>query len=135
MTEDDKRSRRHPRRPVEVPVRVSTLDPETDPRTGRAFFRTTQETCANLSRGGAFIRTHDALSPGRRVLLEIDLPERGPIEAIGRIAWSKTVLGAVGPDTQEDETGVGVEFLGGSREALSALETYLEHEAAPKRRS
>ena len=49
--------RRHPRVPVELPVRLSTIDPEIDPRTGRPYFRASREMCANLSRGGLFIRT------------------------------------------------------------------------------
>lgn len=113
--------RKFPRVAVHVPVRVSTIDPETDPRTGRPYFRATREYCANLSRGGAFIRTTDPLSPGRRVLVEIHVPNREPIETVGRVAWSKTVLSPSG----RDEGGVGVEFLGGNEEARAALETYL----------
>ncbi len=120
--EDHTLTRRHPRVPVRVPVRVSTIDPETDPRTGRPFFRATREYCANLSRGGAFIRTSDPLSPGRRVLVEIHVPEGEPIETIGRVAWSKTVLS---PGGARAEGGVGVEFLGGTGDAFAALESYL----------
>ncbi len=32
-----------------APVRVSTVDSEVDPTTGRPFFRTAEETTANLS--------------------------------------------------------------------------------------
>lgn len=99
--------RRHPRVPVRVPVRVSTIDPEPDPRTGRPCFRATREMCANLSRGGAFIRTDDPLSPGHRVLVEIHVPGCDPIETLGRVAWSKSVLGPAG----RVESGVGVEFV------------------------
>ena len=88
MPEHKSPQRRHRRIAVHMPVRISTIDPETDPRTGRPYFRATREYCANLSRGGAFIRTSDPLSPGRRVLVEIHMP----VEAIGRVAWSKTVL-------------------------------------------
>lgn len=122
MDDSRARHRRHPRVPVNVPVRVSTIDPETDPRTGRHFFRASREYCANLSPGGAFIRTADPLSPGRRILVEIHVPRRAPIEAIGRVAWSKTVLV---PGGAVDESGVGVEFLGGSPDALRAIERYL----------
>jgi len=122
MADSGPSRRRHPRVPVQVPVRLSTIDPETDPRTGRPFFRASRETCANLSRGGAFIRTGDPLSPGRRVLVEIHVPDGEPIETIGRVAWSKTVLQ---PGGQPGESGVGVEFLGGSSTALRALSVYL----------
>ena len=40
-----------------MPVRISTIEPERDPWTGRPFFRATEETCGNLSEGGAFVRT------------------------------------------------------------------------------
>lgn len=123
MDESFVTKRRHPRVSVHVPVRVSTIDPEIDPRTGRPFFRATREYCANLSRGGAFIRTNDPLSPGRRVLVEIHVPEGELIETIGRVAWSKSVLQ---PSGELGECGVGVEFLGGSSEALVALSSYLE---------
>jgi Tfp pilus assembly protein PilZ len=123
MDESFSSTRRHPRVTVNVPVRVSTIDPETDPRTGRPFFRATREYCANLSCGGAFIRTHDPLSPGRRLLVEIHVPEGEFIETIGRVAWSKSVLQ---PGGELSECGVGVEFLGGTSEALGALSTYLE---------
>jgi uncharacterized protein (TIGR02266 family) len=123
MFEHNSKQRRHRRIAVHMPVRISTIDPETDPRTGRPFFRATREYCANLSRGGAFIRTSDPLSPGRRVLVEIHMPEGEPVEAIGRVAWSKTVLTTSG---DPEDSGVGVEFLGSSADQLTALADYLE---------
>jgi len=132
MSDNMTNRRRHRRVSVHVPVRVSTIDPETDPRTGRPYFRATREYCANLSRGGAFIRTTDPLSPGRRVLVEIHVPEGEPIEAIGRVAWSKTVLTTSG---NNEDSGVGVEFLGASGAQLSALSDYLDLPADPTDRS
>ena len=122
MSETKSHRRRHRRIAVHMPVRISTIDAETDPRTGRPYFRATREYCANLSRGGAFIRTSDPLSPGRRVLVEIHIPEGEPIEAIGRVAWSKTVLTSSG---DPEDSGVGVEFLGASGDRLAALANYL----------
>src|SRR3989304_2619531 len=99
-----------------MPVRIATIEPERDPWTGRPFFRASQETCANVSSGGAYVQTGEPLgpgrpillaiplpggphvrpaeplAPGRRILLEITLPDGQPVEAIGRIAWSKRVL-------------------------------------------
>jgi hypothetical protein len=115
--------RRHPRVAVNVPVRISSIDPEIDARTGRPFFRATREQCANLSRGGAFLRTSDPLPPGRRVLVEIPVPGGGRIDAIGRVAWTRTVLE---PGAPPGECGVGVEFVGGSSEGLGVLSSYLE---------
>ncbi len=132
MSESDRKQRRHRRIAVHMPVRISTIDPETDPRTGRPYFRATREYCANLSRGGVFIRTSDPLSPGRRVLVEIHVPEGEPIEAIGRVAWSKTVLTRSG---DPDGSGVGVEFLGSSADQLNALAHYLEMPPEPAKPS
>lgn len=108
MPKDFATSRRHRRIPVHVAVRISTIDPETDPRTGRPYFRDTREYVANLSRGGAFIRTNDPPSPGRRVLVQIHVPDGEPIETIGRIAWSRKVLA---PNGDSEDGGAGVEFL------------------------
>jgi len=132
MSENDEGQRRHRRVAVHMPVRISTIDAETDPRTGRPYFRATREYCANLSRGGAFIRTADPLSPGRRVLVEIHVPEGEPIEAIGRVAWSKTVLATSG---EPEDSGVGVEFLGSSGDRLNVLANSLELPAEPGKRS
>ena len=120
--------RRHERIDSAIPVRISTIEPERDPWTGRPFFRTLQETCANVSRGGAFIRTREPLDPGRRILVEIRLPTGKPLEAIGRIAWVKRVLS---PTQRDDESGIGVEFLGGASEQFNALDDYLTKQPAP----
>ena len=113
--------RRHPRLEIRAPIRMSTIDPESDPVTGRSFFRTITETCANLSRGGAYVLTSDPLAPGRRVLLEIDVPGGDrPIEAIGRIAWTQM------PESpRSSEGGQGIQFLGGTPDHLARLEALL----------
>jgi uncharacterized protein (TIGR02266 family) len=129
MSDYETRQRRYRRVAVHMPVRISTIDPETDSRTGRPYFRATREYCVNLSRGGAFIRTSDPLSPGRRVLVEIHVPEGEPVEAVARVAWSKTVLTSGG---DSGDSGVGVEFLGSSKDQLSALAEYLEIEIPPE---
>lgn len=122
MSQSFRNVRRHPRIPVRVPVRMSTIDPELDPRTGRPCFRATHEMCANLSRGGAFIRTDDPLAPGHRVLVEITMPGGGIVETLGRVAWSKSVLGPGG----RVENGVGVEFVdAGAADGLRALDRLL----------
>jgi uncharacterized protein (TIGR02266 family) len=115
--------RRHPRVPTSLPVRVSTIEPERDPWTGRPFFRASRETCANVSRGGVYVRTGEPLTPGRRVLLELELPGGRPLEAIGRVAWQRRVMT---PPGGEGECGVGVEFLGAASDQISALEDFIE---------
>ena len=115
--------RRHPRVAAKLEIRISTIEPERDPWTGRPFFRASQETCGNVSRGGAFVRTGEAYTPGRRLLVELRLPDGTPLEAIGRVAWTKRV---VGENNDSEQTGVGVEFIGGSPEQFRNLEQLVE---------
>ena len=114
--------RRYRRIALALPVRVSTIDAETDPYTGRPFFRLSREWCGNVSRGGVFIRTPEPLAPGRRVLLEVSLPDGTPLEATGRVAWARRVLA---PPGDHEEAGVGIEFLGATSAGLTALEQLL----------
>jgi hypothetical protein len=114
--------RRHPRIDARIPVRISTIDSDRDPWTGRPYFRSSQETCSNLSRGGAFVRTGELLEPGRRVLVELSLPNGSQVEAIGRVAWTKRTLASRGPEL---DTGIGIEFLGGASTQLSVLEDFV----------
>ena len=125
MPEVSLNNRRHRRVTTRVTVRISTIDSETDPATGKPYFRSTEETCANLSRGGAFIETDDPISPGRRLLVEIDLPGGPALQTIGRVAWSKSILSPTGKLGQQPGSGIGVEFLGGSPEHFAALESHL----------
>lgn len=110
-------ARRETRVPLTAPVRISTLDAETDPQSGRPFFRSSRELCSNVSRGGLFIRTAEPLEPGRRLLVELELPGGNEVEAVGRVAWVKKSLAPGG------ERGVGVEILGGDR--LASLQEYV----------
>ncbi len=121
--ENNSERRRHPRVTANLDVRISTIEPERDPWTGRPFFRASQETCGNVSHGGAFVRTAEEYTPGRRLLVEIQLPDGSPLEAIGRVAWTKRVLGGA---AGEDSVGVGVEFIGGSPEQLERLELFVD---------
>ena len=121
MRDERPDTRRHPRIAATFAVRISTLEPERDPWTGKPFFRASQERCINVSRGGAFVRTAEPLAPGRRILLELDLPSGAPLEAIGRVAWTRRTLRS----GAQPDSGVGVEFLGGSSEQLAALDEFL----------
>jgi uncharacterized protein (TIGR02266 family) len=122
---DFESTRRHPRIPVRVPVDVSTIDPETDPRTGRPYFRECQELCGNLSTGGMFIASADPPGPGRRLLLRIHTPDGAPpIEAIARVAWRK-------PEVGMEQPGVGVEFLKPSPATRAAIERMLDSATTP----
>jgi hypothetical protein len=115
-----------PRAPPPSAPRAPAPDPSLDDRpeidrfTGRPFFRSFEETVADVSRGGARIRSREPLAPGRRVLLEIELPDGRGFEAIARVAWARLDIG-----TPSDETGLGIEFLGGSPEQMTRLERFL----------
>jgi Tfp pilus assembly protein PilZ len=111
--------RRHRRVDVDAPIRVSTIDPEIDPHTGRPFFRAFEDRCLNLSRGGLLLRTHEPLLPGRRVLLEVEIPGGPRFEAVARVAWA----GRAGRES--DALDLGVEFLGGIPDHLTRLERFL----------
>ena len=122
MSDSYASQRRHQRVDTTINVRISTIEPERDPWTGRPFFRASHETCANVSRGGAFVMTSEPLRPGRRLLLEMHLPGGEPVEAIGRVAWSKRLVGESPADAA---SGIGIEFLGGSAEQFAVLEEFI----------
>jgi Tfp pilus assembly protein PilZ len=122
--------RRHERVPVRVNVRISTIDLEIDPTTGKAYFRSLEETCANVSRGGTFVPTRDPIEPGRRLLLELEIPDGPAIQTIGRVAWTRTVMEPTGDSTS---SGFGIEFTGGTPEQLSQLEAFLAHKERRRR--
>ncbi|MFK7897642.1 MAG: PilZ domain-containing protein [Myxococcota bacterium] len=117
-------SQRHQRVMAQVPARISTVDAERDPDTGKLFFRSTETTTANLSRGGAFVHSWEPLAPGRRVVINFELPTGAEIQVVGRVAWTRREL-RLG-DTQElQPPGYGVEFVGGTAAEVAALDTYL----------
>jgi uncharacterized protein (TIGR02266 family) len=115
-------TRRHPRVALRLPVDVTTIDRETDLRTGRPCFRDCQALCGNLSSGGMFIATLDPPRPGRRLLVRIHTEDGAPpIEALARVAWQTT--GAA-------DAGVGVEFVGPSPTTRAAIERFLRRAPA-----
>jgi len=120
---------------MSVPVRISTIDPETDPNTGKPFFRNTEETTANLSHGGAYLRSWEPLSAGRRVVVAIDLPSGEELQLIGRVVWTRRELCRQTNDNEA--TGYGVEFLDGANHELEVLDRligYLELKASSQAR-
>lgn len=126
MTDNDRERRRHQRVSTSLPVRISTIEPERDPWTGRPFFRASHETCSNVSRGGALVVTHEPFLPGQRLLFELTLPQGRHVEAIGRIAWTERVMSAV----ERTAYGVGIEFLGGASEQFNALDRFIADESS-----
>ena len=124
----DHQRRKYPRIRTTIAVKLSTIDPEHDPRSGRPFFRSVRETCANVSRGGAFICTAERFRAGKRLLLEFDLPGGHQIETLGRVAWIQRGLPLEGsPNLQ----GVGIEFMGGIASQWKALDSVLEDGQRP----
>ena len=124
VSEASTHRRRFDRVRADIPVRISTIEPDLDPLTGRRYFRASQERCANLSRGGVFVHTHELLDPGRRVLVELSLPDGEKVEAIGRVAWTQYSMR--NQSSKDLDCGVGIEFVGGATEELSALEKYVK---------
>lgn len=118
-----------PRVTARLPARISTIDPETDPFTGKSFFRTCEETSANLSRGGLFVSMREAIPPGRRVLVELEMPGGRPVQAVGRVAWTRVRMDDMdepaGIEANAQEPGVGIEILGGARDDLQRLERFV----------
>lgn len=121
----------NPRVSVRLPARISTIDPETDPFTGKAFFRTCEETSANLSGGGVFVSMREAIPPGRRVLVELEMPGGRSVQTVGRVAWTRvapdetSAEAPAGTSTGSPEPGVGVQFLGGAGDDLETLERFV----------
>lgn len=111
--------------PTSVPVRISTVDAEIDPSTGRAFFRSAEETTANLSRGGAYVKSWEPLAAGRRVVLAIVLPGEEELQLVGRVVWTRRALRPP-PNGELEPAGYGIEFVGGSRAELDALGRFLK---------
>lgn len=116
---------RYPRVATSVPIRISTVDPESDPNTGTLFFRSCEETTANLSRGGAYLRSWEPLEAGRRVIVAIDLPCGKELQLTGRVVWTRRELRAE-QSKDIEAPGYGVEFFSGSSRELSSLDRLID---------
>jgi Tfp pilus assembly protein PilZ len=108
---------------VSLQARISTVSPQTDPATGRVYFRASDETCENISRGGAFVMTLEPVREGQQLLIEIDLPDGHEVSTLGRVCWSRAQLPS---ETDPRHPGFGVEFLSGSRKNYEFFERYVE---------
>lgn len=109
---------------VRVPIRISTIDPEKDPATGKLYFFTAEEYSANISRSGAFVNTPEPIDPGRRVLVEIDIPNGSSIQTVGRVVWKRIAPGSAETPAQS-RPGIGIQFTGGRPDLLNELDRYL----------
>lgn len=116
---------------LRVPIRISTIDPEKDPETGKLYFYTSQEVSANISRGGAFVATPEPIDPGRRVLVEIEIPNGSNIQTIGRVIWKRVSSSRAGANPT-GRSGIGIQFTGGRPDLLNELDRFINL-AVPRR--
>lgn len=111
------------------PVRITTLDPETDPATGESFYRLVEETTADLSRGGAFIRSWEPLPAGRRLVAEIELPDQERIELHAQVAWTQRQVRSLDDQAAPiAQPGYGIQFLYNNPAGLAALDHHLTNQ-------
>lgn len=111
--------------PTDVAVRVTTVDPEIDPDSGVRFFRSAEETTANLSRSGAFVHSWEPLEPGRRVTLAIDLESGEELQLAARVVWTRRRVQGRTPGELEPP-GFGLEFVDCSARERRHLDQLLE---------
>ena len=126
MAETSRSVQRDRRLSLRAKVRISTIDPERDGFTGESYFRVSEETCANLSRGGAFVVTHQPIARGCRLMLELELPDGECVETVGRVVWSRTALvRSDSPNRADEVSGVGIAFTDVSPDQVATLDKYL----------
>lgn len=118
---------------VRIPIRISTIDPEMDPKTGKLFFFTSDEFSANVSRSGAFVTTPEPIDPGRRMLVEIDIPNGSSVQIIGRVVWKTLGGSSSDPSARPQRTGIGIQFTSGRPDLFNELDRYIA--LAGRRRS
>ncbi len=119
------RRQMHRRVNLRLPVTVSSIDSTRDPETGEVYFHTSEETCADVSCGGAFVLTPEAIEIGRRLLVEIELPDGAELQVLARVVWRRVVPRTAAAIPGE-RPGIGVQFTGGKAEALARLERTIE---------
>jgi len=122
-----RRIQAYARRSLRWPVRISAIDPEIDPSSGLPCYTSIEESSVNLSEGGVFVPTDDTLTPGRRVVVEVDLPGGETVQAIGQVVWRRAPHAARSGDRP---AGMGITFTGMPRSSALALAEAL----APRRR-
>lgn len=98
--------RRHDRRPAELAVSVSAEGRE--PAAGSITLDS-----ADVSEGGAFLRSDVLFEVGETLALEIPLPDGPVVKATGRVAWVA--------DSGSEAPGMGLEFVALSDDDRRAL--------------
>lgn len=112
--------RRHRRVAVRMQARIESIDAERDPAGGDRWFRLSEETCTNVSRGGALLVSPEPLLPGGRLLVDLELPDGERVQKIGRVAWSR-----ITPSGSGCACDSGIEFLESDADATDRLDEYL----------
>ena len=130
MCPDDSGSqrRRFERVRADIPVRISTIEPDLDPLTGRTYFRASQERCAqSLARRRIRPDRTSCSTRDGACSSSCRCPTAAQVEAIGRVAWTQYAMRSATSDGLD--CGVGIEFLGGATEQLRALEEFVKRDA------
>lgn len=127
-----RRAQAHARHGLRWPVRVSSIEPEIDPVSALPCYISIEASSVNLSEGGVFVPTEDTLTPGRRVLVEIDLPSGSTVQALGAVSWRRLAHAARSGDRP---AGIGIEFTGIARTSALALAEALEKRTRPRTRA
>jgi Tfp pilus assembly protein PilZ len=116
---------------VRIPLRISTIDPKTDPGAHRPYFLTSEECSADVSRGGAFVLTDEALDPGSRLVIELELPSGPTIQRIARVVWNRISIPGI-ESIPNRRPGIGIEFIGGRADHVQEFERYLTRFGRPR---
>jgi Tfp pilus assembly protein PilZ len=98
-------SRRYPRRRVELTARLACLDPDRDERTGGSVYRMMTVRTVDVSDGGMAVQAEEGFGSGRRVVVELDLPDGRTVEVSGRIVWLELPTNGLRSDAR-----MGIEF-------------------------
>lgn len=126
MADSGRFVQRHRRLSLRVKARISTVDAVRDPLTGDRYYRVSEETCANLSQGGAFVATHQPIGRDCRVMLELELPDGQNLQTIGRIVWSRSEVELPGVAKKSDRvSGIGIAFTRAEPLQVDLLGRYL----------
>ncbi len=85
--------------------------PRTDPRTTK-----------NVSAGGICLILYEDVEVGERLSLDIELPSRKAIHAVGRVVWTSPVERGAGGRNHRD---VGIEFLEIAKEDRQEIQRFV----------
>jgi hypothetical protein len=108
---------------VSLPASFTTIDPVRDPSSGELYYDTSEaEELLNVSLRGACLRVERAPEDGTRLLLRVEPPGSGaPVDLVARTRWSRVEY-LPGEHGARASAVVGLEVIGGSRDALDRYE-------------